>query len=443
MTDRGKQWKAVTVPYDAIMEYDDTNKRTVCLTDREIQVLLSLTETVGWLTRWEGNAVQDTIDALQASIEKSLLYQCEDLGTGSVVIPEFRMVYGVDCQQMQYRIPPSLTWVDIGESICNGQNGDDGICLEGCASNIPNEDDRNISDPTPTSNSKCQIATAVSKYMLAQYTSVLEDYIEQVSGLGLSLLDFGRWIIENVPLFVGLTATSNLMAWLLLVPAQSASAYLSLANDSGYKSKVKCHLYCALNEVNATGYMDANALAMWRGRILSDTTMDSAFRNDLWKFMESIPLYQLKIEALNSVVFNIASDCTGCACSEVTPLYLIKGTWVSSSETGGVTTASYASQNTGEGSLVHRVRLSVLQGEPNVATNLDLQVRVKTYSGGGSSDLFRARKGWGVVSGVTAGGTLVYNSSAVMSSYVCCSTFEVASNAAFTVTFEIIRSDCG
>jgi hypothetical protein len=113
------------------------------------------------------------------------------------------------------------------------------------------------------------------------------------------------------------------------------------------------------------------------------------------------------------------------------PLYVTRGVWTSPN--------TYQAALTSEGTLNYRIRFSVVENEPNVYTSLAMQFKVVSKSGGGTM-LYRARKNGALVTG--SNGTLVYNSATMPTGFICASSFEIASNALFSVTMDFIRDQC-
>lgn len=86
MTDDRKDWKAIQIPYDAIMAASDET-RCYRLTDKQVAILLSQTEMVYWSTRWTRETPFTTLEkaqirAMAALVEAALMTAeqcCEDI----------------------------------------------------------------------------------------------------------------------------------------------------------------------------------------------------------------------------------------------------------------------------------------------------------------------------------------------------------------------------
>lgn len=230
---------------------------------------------------------------------------------------EIRMIpAGEGCQQMQkkYTDESEEAWVDIGEPICNGQDGADGTTPE-CpdCDEPPNEDDGGVGvppEPAPGSDAACQVARAVTDYVIAKYDAVLSSYLEEVVTNGMNLLEFSR-IVQTIMFGVPspLSALGNLFAWIAAQDALAVADNLASAQDADTIEKIFCHLYCALPE---NGDLTASVFAEWTAAITGDTAI--VCRADLVAFMESIPLYELRTEAIAAVTFDIEADCAECDC---------------------------------------------------------------------------------------------------------------------------------
>ena len=68
--------KIIQFDYDWIMSKDDVTAISVCLTWRERQILLSMLDQVGWLTRWTGTPVLDVIENWRDELFSKLIGEC-------------------------------------------------------------------------------------------------------------------------------------------------------------------------------------------------------------------------------------------------------------------------------------------------------------------------------------------------------------------------------
>jgi len=71
------RWKAITLDWQALQNYDDTEIIAVCLTQREIAILKALLVTAYWPTRWENlGETKDTLESRMAELDGRLDVTC-------------------------------------------------------------------------------------------------------------------------------------------------------------------------------------------------------------------------------------------------------------------------------------------------------------------------------------------------------------------------------
>jgi hypothetical protein len=63
---RRRDWKAITIDWDAVASFDDTEQQSVCLTQMEAAILKALLIPAYWATRWDNLSV--SLDVLQRKI---------------------------------------------------------------------------------------------------------------------------------------------------------------------------------------------------------------------------------------------------------------------------------------------------------------------------------------------------------------------------------------
>jgi len=228
---------------------------------------------------------------------------------------ELRSLTVDGCQQHQWRYvgDTDLEWRNLGLPICpgadgsNGYNGDDGVCPE--CDEPPASDTGGVDTPPAGGvgvDVACQVANSLTDFVISRYRAALEGYADQVVGLGMGLVDFGRWLVSTV-LFSFVASPVYIFAWLL---ARAGADAAQLYTDSGIASNVediRCSLYCLLP---ANGDLTAATLASWK----ADIQDFSPFGDDLVLMMDAIPLYELRVEAIAAVTFNTAYDCSMCEC---------------------------------------------------------------------------------------------------------------------------------
>lgn len=73
MVDIPKAWKAFTVDYEAIADYDDSEKCVICLTPRQAIAVVGHMQAMYWHTRWENLPVGLDLFAWVSDIERELL----------------------------------------------------------------------------------------------------------------------------------------------------------------------------------------------------------------------------------------------------------------------------------------------------------------------------------------------------------------------------------
>ena len=83
--DERKDWKAITLDWEGLENYDDENECAVCLTQREIAILKALLVTAYWTTRWDNlGETADTLNERMSLLDGKLNY-CADVGGESVI----------------------------------------------------------------------------------------------------------------------------------------------------------------------------------------------------------------------------------------------------------------------------------------------------------------------------------------------------------------------
>lgn len=233
---------------------------------------------------------------------------------------------GNGCQQIQWRYVGDAQWLNLGVPVCNGQNGlngADGVCAD--CTTPPNQNDGDVPPPgaaAPAADAACQVATAVSKYVIDQYRVALQAYTEEVVTNGRSLLDFGRETLELLPIFAGVTAVTNFFAWIAAMTAGNAASFYTAADGVTVRAKIRDLLYCQLP---TNGDLTASVLTAWKNAILADVSI--SFRSDMVAWMENITLAKLRQEAQAAVGLNIAHSCTECSWCYVWDFAISNGGW--------------------------------------------------------------------------------------------------------------------
>jgi len=78
-----RDWKAITLDWIGLEDYDDTSECIVCLTQREIAILKALLTTAYWATRWDNlGETQDVLEARMALLDGKMNY-CPDVAGDS------------------------------------------------------------------------------------------------------------------------------------------------------------------------------------------------------------------------------------------------------------------------------------------------------------------------------------------------------------------------
>ena len=104
-----KNWKAVTLDYAELSNYDDIDSIFVCLTQRQVAILKALLGTAYWQTRWSNSSqTKDQLEASMAEIDYRLDgNECE----GNLMI-DFRD-NPVDPCEVQYSTDSGATWLTM------------------------------------------------------------------------------------------------------------------------------------------------------------------------------------------------------------------------------------------------------------------------------------------------------------------------------------------
>jgi hypothetical protein len=331
---------------------------------------------------------------------------------------EFRLVQ-IDelCKQIETRLVGESEWTVLG-TVCDGAPGDDGVCPE-----CPPGPEIEPPDPDEGQDGACQVATAVTDWILDRYIAILTQFLEDVIGNGMSLLDFSDAALDLLGLANPITAVGNFFAWIASQQAQGALDNLNCAQDAGTRDALICHLYCLLPE---NGDLTAEIYTEWMAEINADTTI--ACRADITAFMASIPIAEVRTEAVAAVVFDIASDCSSCDCGCGSECYLVFGSHIAD---GVYQSASMAPQGA---PFPHRVRFSACPGEPDSIPPGLFTVEVMDNPGG-AQRLIRARENNCYMFVSSSGYT--WNSNDIPPDPICASAFEFANDAPFQVTIKI------
>lgn len=80
-----RDWKAITLDWIGLENFDDTDECAVCLTQREVAILKALLETAYWPTRWDDlGESTGVLEARMALLDGKLNY-CSDVGGESII----------------------------------------------------------------------------------------------------------------------------------------------------------------------------------------------------------------------------------------------------------------------------------------------------------------------------------------------------------------------
>lgn len=103
-----KNWKAITVDWTALQDYDHVDEIGVCLTQRQVAILKAVLVPMYWSTRWENlTATSDELDAFVSQIDSQL--DGNDCEVGNM---EFRD-NPLDICEVQYSNDGGDTWTTM------------------------------------------------------------------------------------------------------------------------------------------------------------------------------------------------------------------------------------------------------------------------------------------------------------------------------------------
>jgi hypothetical protein len=103
-----KDWKAVTMDWTALLDYDHSDIIGICLTQREVAILKALLTTAYWSTRWTNlTATPDELDDFVANMDYKL-----DGNDCEVTALEFRD-NPLDTCEVQYSTDGGTTWATM------------------------------------------------------------------------------------------------------------------------------------------------------------------------------------------------------------------------------------------------------------------------------------------------------------------------------------------
>lgn len=252
--------------------------------------------------------------------------------TGIAVEPITNLRF-VDCA-LQYSYDFGQTWLVVegfDPECFKGDKGDPGADCNDCANPEPDEDDGGVDNPDlpPGDGTRCDVANFVANSILDNYyIPLLESYGEQVIDNELTIEEFIRRFIPAYFPITALTALTQLLAGLDLA---AVTAKLNDANDATNREEFACDLYCVLNE---EGNITASVYAEWKSKIGGNPDYTGNFQADILAFLETIPLYQLRVEAGLAADFGGTADCSECDCDDcpeeeqiLTVIDATEGTW--------------------------------------------------------------------------------------------------------------------
>lgn len=110
-----KDWKAVTMDWTALQDYDHSEQLGICLTQREVAILKALLTTAYWSTRWTNlTATPDELDEFVSNLDSQL--DGNDCGVCNM---EFRD-NPLDPCEVQYSTDGGGTWTTMfRKDICH------------------------------------------------------------------------------------------------------------------------------------------------------------------------------------------------------------------------------------------------------------------------------------------------------------------------------------
>lgn len=279
-----KGWKAFQANFDFVFS-QSSRLCTVCLTQQQIQALLSQTEYLYWPSRWvkaEGEVDADLVTQFTEDLERQLLMACCD----DQIPIQYRYS---STGQLQKSLNGGGTWIDAPENDVRINSpqfppipGSDGV------------------------DKKCAAATGAA-------TLVKEQVGDQITGdmtrytFQNFIHDWTHTVIDTSNVFTALvTVISNQIFALVL------SALIAALTDDVYH-KFACALACTM--ANDASFNNAKWEAA-RSKILADISGIAGV------FLEHL-VYLLGTQGLTNLVRSApdsSGDCSDCGCGDCTNL---------------------------------------------------------------------------------------------------------------------------
>ncbi len=235
-----KAWKAFQVEYDEVIRRSE-RLCCYCLTDQQVQVLLSMCDYVKWPTRWVSNDVtvsRDFTEEFSSQMEKQLMSGCNDENT-----------------PVQYRY-------SISGVLQRSFNG--GVSWSDCAEYDP----RNYSTEFPPlagddgAEKQCVAAVGAVALIKEQVGDQLTDGMSRTSLTDLIKTWVTTFVQTSNPFIALVTVITNLVFGLVITTLRAALT-------EGAYTALECAIYCNIGTDASVTQEQHDAM---RAQILTDVS---------------------------------------------------------------------------------------------------------------------------------------------------------------------------
>lgn len=224
--------KIIKFDWDFISAKDDTEKQYVCLTWAERQILLTMLDYVGWMTRWDsptGQTIdQDEIDRWRDSIAGELMFgDC------------------LDCESVLECVVTGLggTGTDLALALKNWIEQNQGEFIP-----YPPDDNGMIDVAQDDLNTQGCAEDEIYGFAI-QLVSTFDDWIEdffEIVEVATNAIELASAILDSVPI---LTTVTDLVEYFIDNVRENYSANY----DTELETQIACDLFCMMTDPdNAT-----------------------------------------------------------------------------------------------------------------------------------------------------------------------------------------------
>jgi len=316
-----KDWKAVTLDWLALLEYDQVDTINICLTQRQVAILKALLSTAYWATRWTNLTISaDQLDDFVAQIDSQL--DGNDCGVCNMQFRE----NPADICEVQYSTDGGQTWAtmfrkDTCNPVCGTQDIDNSYTT---ITNIENDNTTWNNDITNVAPDWAYVDTYSDNalcWAIDFYVDMICDVmIAQIKGENEKKRSDNDWLedveqIITTGVVAAIAATTGAVAMPAIVVGAVAWASVQIVDsvwdflvtvdysafeDEEARQVIKCIMYQAQNG-------ETPQFPNWRDSLEFWETLDGNAKAigkvvHLWNQEEDIYIqYMLLMEDINSI----------------------------------------------------------------------------------------------------------------------------------------------